>query len=344
VFIISSKKTQNPTLLIGKWGKRVGNMNYNQLFTLYNRHLKFILALLFSLLLTGCRFIGNKNLNISVIYAITTLSSFIIFFIYHKLSIKKRFWFKILLFSIFIVNLGYFGLSISKTLETALWANRISYLGSVFLPLSMFMCILNITDLPYKPWLPKLLISIAIFIFFIAASPGYLDIYYSHVTLYFINGATVLQKVYGPLHCIYLYYLFAYFFCMIYLLIIVKKKKRVTSYNESLTLFLAVFVNILIWLFEQIVQLDFEILSISYSVSTLFLLVLDNMMQENERQIKKYQKQVSYYQKVSKDSKQETLSSFTLSLIYQLALKPNRIFYRFRILSTYYWYLFYYTE
>lgn len=36
--------------------------------------------------------------------------------------------------SIFVVNTGYFILSISKSLEMALWANRIAYLGSAMLP------------------------------------------------------------------------------------------------------------------------------------------------------------------------------------------------------------------
>lgn len=36
--------------------------------------------------------------------------------------------------SIFVVNTGYFMLSISKSLEMALWTNRIAYLGAAMLP------------------------------------------------------------------------------------------------------------------------------------------------------------------------------------------------------------------
>ena len=52
---------------------------------------------------------------------------------------KREPWFLVLFSSIFIVNAGYFWISVSRTLSEALLANRISYLGSVFLPLSMLM-------------------------------------------------------------------------------------------------------------------------------------------------------------------------------------------------------------
>ena len=50
---------------------------------------------------------------------------------------------------------------------------------------------------------------------------------------------------------------------------------------HAVILIVAVFVNIGVWFIEQFVKIDFEILSISYIISELFLLGLHMMIQEN---------------------------------------------------------------
>ena len=98
-----------------------------------------ILCLLPILFLSGCGSIGSKATSMSIIYLVTTILSLITLVGYFLSIKKKNLWFIILFISVFIVNAGYFSLSVSNTLDGALWANRISYLGSVFLPLSMIM-------------------------------------------------------------------------------------------------------------------------------------------------------------------------------------------------------------
>lgn len=56
-------------------------------------------------------------------------------------------------------------LSVSDTLDMALWANRIAYLGSVFLPLSMLKTIQKISKLKYPKWVNAVLIGISAVVF-----------------------------------------------------------------------------------------------------------------------------------------------------------------------------------
>ena len=60
--------------------------------------------------------------------------------------------------SVLVVNTGYLALALSPTLGAALWANRVSYLGSVLLPMAMQMILLNGTGLRYEKWLPLALL------------------------------------------------------------------------------------------------------------------------------------------------------------------------------------------
>ena len=189
----------------------------------------------------------------------------------------------LLLFAaVFIVNIGYLCLSISTELQEALLANRIAYFGSVLLPVAMLMSILNVLSIHYPKWLSIVLTIISVFVFFIAASPGYSTIYYQEVSLETINGISVLNKVYGPWHSLYLYYLLAYLGAMIAIVWYTSIKKKYVSNIHAIFLAVAVFVNIGVWFIEQVTTIPFEFLSISYIISELFILGMHFMLQEND--------------------------------------------------------------
>lgn len=223
--------------------------------------------------------------GISIVYIVAALCSLLMLVAYCVFIKKKFTWFWVLFSSICVVNVGYFALSISKTLDEALLANRIAYLGSVFLPVAMLLIILNATDLYHPKWLWIPLVCLGAAVFFVAASPGYLDIYYKEVSLITQNGITVLDKVYGPWHIIYLFYLLGYFITMITATIQATVKKKIASAAQTVMLLGAVFVNICVWAIEQFVKIEFEFLAVSYIISELFLIGLYVMIQENERRI-----------------------------------------------------------
>lgn len=233
--------------------------------------------------LSGCSSIGDKTGSMSIIYGATSVLALLLLIGYGSLVHKKNLWFFVLFISVFVVNMGYFSISVSHTLEEALLANRIAYLGSVFLPLAMLMIILDACKQSIPKWGIGLLLGISISIFFIAASPGYLNIYYSHASIETINGSTVLNKTYGSWHCVYLFYLIIYFSLMIISIVYANLKKRISSYAHALILSGSVLINIGVWLLEQIVNLNFEILSISYIISELFLLSLYLLIQETAK-------------------------------------------------------------
>ncbi|MBQ7926257.1 MAG: hypothetical protein IJ335_08195, partial [Lachnospiraceae bacterium] len=120
----------------------------------------------------------EKTMVISFIYGICTVLSLLFAGGYCALMRKKENWLIWLYFSVFVANLGYFTLSISKTLEEALLANRLAYLGCVFLSLFMLMTIAKVCHLSVsKLWL-GVFIGISTLVFLVAASQGYFDLYY----------------------------------------------------------------------------------------------------------------------------------------------------------------------
>jgi DNA-binding CsgD family transcriptional regulator len=241
-----------------------------------------LLALPF--LLSGCGAVGSKSLSLPVIYAASSLFAVGILVGYACFSKKLNPWLLMLLVCVTVVNTGYFMLSVAGTLEMALWSNRISYLGSVFLPFTMLMSIMDVCKLKRPKWMISTLVGVGIIVFLIAASPGILDIYYKEVTLGIVDGVCVLQKVYGPLHSIYLYYLVLYFTGMLAVILYARYKERSVSITYAVLLLVATLVNIAVWLLEQLVQIHFEFLSVSYIISVLFLLGVDALASKIQTQ------------------------------------------------------------
>lgn len=244
----------------------------------------FFLLPLVPILLTGCSSIGDKAASISIVYGATAVLSLLLLVGYCSMSPKREIWHLLLFASVYIVNTGYFALAISRSLDEALLANRLSYLGSVFLPLSMWMIITRTTHIRYVRWLPGMLLGLAVVVFLIAATPGYLPIYYREVSFEKVNGVSTLVKVYGPLHVLYLIYLLGYFTAMVATIVHATVKDKIDSLAHATVLAVAVFVNIGVWLIEQLVRIDFEILSVSYIISECFLLGLHLLIVEAEKQ------------------------------------------------------------
>lgn len=245
------------------------------------------------LLLTACSPIGEKAASMSVIYGVAAVLSLVLLVIYCSTVKKRDPWYLLLFTSIMVVNIGYFALAISQSLGEALLANRVSYLGSVFLPLSMLMIIINATHIRYRKWMPGALLGIAVAVFLIAASPGYLPIYYKDVSFEIVDGVATLVKDYGPLHVLYLLYLVGYFGAMIATIVHATLKDKMDSPAYAMIIAIAVFVNLGVWMIEQLVEIEFEFLSISYIISECFLLGLHFLMAEAEKQKIRIQQQVS---------------------------------------------------
>ena len=98
-----------------------------------------------------------------------------------------------------------------------------------------------------------------------------------------MGGASALQKVYGPLHSLYLVYLLGYFSTMVITIIHATVKGKIDSLAYAVIIAIAVFVNIGVWMIEQLVYIPFEVLSISYIISESFLLGLHVLMAEAEK-------------------------------------------------------------
>jgi len=176
-------------------------------------------------------------------------------------------WLLVLNLSVCVVNLGYLLLSLSRTVEFALVANKIAYCGQVFVPFCMFMIISGLCGFTYKKWVKYVLIGAAMLMFALVLTTGHLDWYYKSVTLIQADGAAKLVKVYGFLHPVNLVYVLSYFVAMFVVIGVSLKKRKGQSQKLVGLMFAVVIGNIGMWIVEKLITWNFEFLSVSYLMS-----------------------------------------------------------------------------
>ena len=194
-------------------------------------------------------------------------------------------WLLVLFLCVCVVTLGYFLVSLSKTVEFALWANKITYLGQVVVPMCMFMIISKLCGYTYKKWVLGVLIGLAVIMYAIIFTTGWLDWYYTSVTLAFENGSAYLIKEYGVLHPTNLIYVVAYFVAMLVVCIVSLVKKKDASQKLAGFMLAIVLGNVAMWVVEKITAWNFEMLAISYIMSMLAYFFVYLLLQDYIRKV-----------------------------------------------------------
>jgi len=193
---------------------------------------------------------------------------------------NKEIWLTMLYICVTVVNLGYLLLSMANTVEFAVFGNDVAYLGSVFLSMCMFLTIVRLCGFKIKKAHVITCVSLGALMFAIVASSPMLPLYYKSVDIEMIDGAAKLVKEYGVLHPVYLVYLLGYFAAMIGTIIHSVRKKKIG--NPKLAGFIAAIVcsNIVMWLFEKLVNWEYEFLSVTYISSEFLLLIVYWMLHD----------------------------------------------------------------
>ena len=199
-------------------------------------------------------------------------------------------WLFFLFVCVAIVNLGYTLIAFANTVEFALFANKITYLGQVFIPLCMFMLISRLCGYTYKKWVLGALIGAAVVLLVIICTTGYLDWYYTGVTIEKINGTTVLHKEYGVLHPINLIYVILYFIAMFAVIGVSLYLHKSASQKHACGMLVIILGNIAMWCVGKVMPWDVEFLSVTYLMSAAGFLVEWLMLQDyvHKNDIPKY--------------------------------------------------------
>ncbi len=223
---------------------------------------------------------SDKAGNVAIAYCIMAVISAFLLAGYLFLGKKKDNLFVMLFSSIVAVNGGYFFLSVSNTLTGAMMANRLSYMGAAYSMLLMLLIVMDTCQVKRSRGLTVLLFTVSTLAFLLAASGDWGGLYYEAVSIETVNGVTRLIKDYGPLHMLYPVYLLSYFVVMIVVIVYALYKKTLTSPKYATFLAAVVLANLIVWGVEQIIDVEFEFLSLSYVATEIMLLAIYSMLRD----------------------------------------------------------------
>ena len=148
-------------------------------------------------------------------------------FIYNDMDTRISYYVRFLTFIMFLANLGYLSLGTSNNLETALLANKMSYLGGCFLPPLMFFCMASICNIKIGRIIKMLMYAYSMFVYgMVVLTTGYSDFYYRNIRLDSIADATSIVDEHGPGYMFFYVILYGYIILNILLAIYVYAKKK----------------------------------------------------------------------------------------------------------------------
>lgn len=177
------------------------------------------------------------------------------------------------LFSIF-VTLNCFGrylLAAADTLEMAVWANKILYLGGLYAPLLTMLVLTRLCNLKMPRFLTIAMTCYSTIVMGLVMTIGKSGIYYKHVEMGYGNGYHYLIKTYGPLHILYPMMMVMYAVIMLFYMIYALMRRKQISFRTVATMSITCFAVVFLYIWERVTDSTISFLAIGYLIGIVLL-------------------------------------------------------------------------
>lgn len=166
---------------------------------------------------------------------------------------------------------GQYMLAISDTLEAALFANIIMYVGGCYLPFVVFLVVTRLGNIKVHRYFKYLLLGIATGILGLVMSIGHNELYYVSVKLVHGNGYNYLVKQYGPLHVLYPAMMIFYSVMLIAVIVYAVREKKDIPTRTVVTMSVICTSVFLTYVFERLAGSKISYLPIGFLVGMMLL-------------------------------------------------------------------------
>ena len=174
---------------------------------------------------------------------------------------------------VLIVNLGYVLLSQAQSLETALTANKVIYVGGCFLIMNITFVVFSLCDIRLNRFLRILMMLASSAVYFSAASVGKTDWFYRSVSFDAAAGA-LTGKEYGPMHAVFQGMIGFYLLLSVAAMVYSYVKKNQVSRKMIYLMFFPVAVCIVCYFGRRLIPSMVELLPAAYNVALITYLVI----------------------------------------------------------------------
>ena len=177
-------------------------------------------------------------------------------------------------FSIVLADFGHLFLALSTTIEGAIVANKVCYLGSCFLPLLLFLLICRLCSFNVPRWVKLILFAYSTLVFALSCTVGFSDIFYESVRYVVLNGLGSYMPTYGPGHVLWNILLYSYVIANIVVIVLAEKQKRNVSYRTLFAIAILAVFSIGLFIMARYMENDTLLMPLVYLIDELVLLYI----------------------------------------------------------------------
>ncbi len=205
----------------------------------------YFITLMIAVIMTGTILVKNKKVD----------NTFILFCVLLTFNCAGRYW-----------------IAISQTVETAILANKIFYVGGCYLPAVIFWMVTRLCNIKVNRYFNWFLLGYATVVMFFVLTIGHTTWYYVSVELVQKNGFTHMVKEYGPLHILYPVMMALYsIMLIIFVFYAVKKRKEIPS-QTVVAIGGLCSVIFLAYIIERLLGSEVSYLPLGYIIGMVFLM------------------------------------------------------------------------
>ncbi len=173
-----------------------------------------------------------------------------------------------------IANLGTALVAYAQSLETALAATKIAYIGGCYLHLILMLAVFSLCDFNVRKWVRIAALSVSTAVYLAVLSIGRSPVYYQDVTLSTFGGTTVLEKQYGPLHTVFIAMEIVYFCVTLSVVVYTFANKNQVSRKNLYLLFLTEVVAMVCFFGGRRILPGVELLPAAYTFALAVYLII----------------------------------------------------------------------
>ena len=210
---------------------------------------------------------GIYSIILAVVMVLSVLSTFaLVLFSRHGAKTLEI----LLSCCIMVSNIGYFVYSCSRTLEEAVLANALTYVGGLFLPLLIVYILIDYSDSKVPVWFTSVIMLVNVLVFMSTLLTDRFPFFYS--ALRFVPGdPSMLIKTPGPIYYIKFIILAVEVALVAFFTILTYLGKRNASFRIMMIYAGSLFGAVVIYLAKRVFELPVELLPFFYLVCTIVL-------------------------------------------------------------------------
>ena len=208
----------------------------------------------------------------SIVFALSLICALIYIYMWHKHFDVN---FTMIFTLVPVACLGYLMSASADSLEGAIRAQQIIYIGGCFLQYFILLSILNLCKIEMKRWVRPALFAICAFLYASVLTVGHLDIFYKKVTFDIIGGVPTLTKEYGGMHTLFYVTILLFFLIGMITIVysIIKKNKQVPR-NILYLLVIPDVVCVFSFFVGRKILSNFDIVPLAYVLAELVYLLI----------------------------------------------------------------------